>query len=154
MSNDAHETRTLMSPRTGTKVSILIGLVLLTLAAYWYWTPLSFPATNGQIFGCGSAASPPTDAFPKNVCRTLPEEFQKRALFTAIAGLLVALLGSALFGFERRTESRVSRRELHDDDVDEDSYDEPTGGARRAGDDFPVSRSRRRRYEEEDGRIR
>ncbi|MDF8264095.1 hypothetical protein [Luteipulveratus flavus] len=133
MPHDGDESRTVLSPRTGTKVSLLIGLALLGVAAYWYFVPVTFLGSNGQFFDCGSASSPPTETFPKNICRDLPDVYRMRAIFSGLIALAVAAIGTALFGFDRRNEVRsvsASRDRLEDGDVrerrsvDEERYDE------------------------------
>lgn len=137
MSSDVPETRTVLTPRTGTKVSLIVALVLLAVAIYWYFVPLYILSGTGQPFMCGSAQSPPTDAFPKNICGDIPTVYKLRALLTLAAALIVGVLGALLFGFDRRTEARVARTgdvaADHDPVDGRDSASEPASRvARRA----------------------
>ncbi|BDZ58211.1 hypothetical protein [Barrientosiimonas endolithica] len=137
MPSEVPETRTVLTPRTGTKVSLIVALVLVAVAVYWYFVPLYILSGTGQPFMCGSAQNPPTDNFPKNICGDIPTVYKLRALATLAAALIVGVLGALLFGFDRRTEARVPR--ASDDAVSNDGPDEtadatdlPTRAGRRA----------------------
>lgn len=106
MPDEMSETRTVLRLRTGSKICVLIALVLLVLAAYFFWTPLTLPRPDGGLFGCGSAANPPSDPFPKGVCVDLPTMYRFRALAALGSALLVGGVGIAFFGAEREFETR------------------------------------------------
>ena len=109
---ESADERTVLIPRPGTRVVLLVTVALLALAAYWFFSPITLTGKTGAQFGCGSAFSPPTDAFPKNVCGDLPKVARFRAILTAAAAVLVGGVGTAMFGFERRTQTRdAGRRE-------------------------------------------
>ncbi|AKU16773.1 hypothetical protein [Luteipulveratus mongoliensis] len=109
MPPDALETRTIISPRLGTRITTVVALVLLAGAVYWFFTPITLTGSSGAQFGCGSAKSPPSDAFPKNVCGDLPKVHEFRSVAFLVAGILIGLLGAVMFGFERRTQTRAAR---------------------------------------------
>ncbi|KNX37261.1 hypothetical protein [Luteipulveratus halotolerans] len=115
MPTESADERTVLIPRTGTRVVLLIAVGLLVLAAYLFFSPVTLTGKTGAQFGCGSAFSPATDPFPKNVCGDLPEVARFRAILTAAAGVLIGGVGTAMFGFERRTQTRrAGRREVED----------------------------------------
>lgn len=117
------ETRTQYLPRTGSKITILIGLALLVAAVYAAVVPLSVASQTGVQFGCGTALSPNVSAFGKGYCSAVDQEAQYRAIALLIAALLIAGVGSALFGFDKRSRTRVIREDLGDDDDYDDDED-------------------------------
>ncbi|XAS75138.1 hypothetical protein V3G39_10700 [Dermatophilaceae bacterium Sec6.4] len=114
------ETRTQYLPRTGSKITILIGLALLVAAVYAAVVPLSVASQTGVQFGCGTALSPNVSSFGKGYCSAVDQEAQYRAIALLIAALLIAGVGSALFGFDKRSRTRVIREDLGNDYDDED----------------------------------
>ena len=58
MPDDLPETRTLLSLRPGSKASLVLGVLLLLLAVYFYATPTYVLQSKGGIFVCGSPMSP------------------------------------------------------------------------------------------------
>ncbi len=114
------ETRTQYLPRTGSKITILIGLALLVAAVYAAIVPLSVASQTGVQFGCGTALSPNVSSFGKGYCSAVDQEAQYRAIALLIAALLIAGVGSALFGFDKRSRTRVIREDLGDNYDDED----------------------------------
>lgn len=107
MTSNENDSRTVLSPTTGSKICLLIAVVFLVGAAYFLWVPIAVPGSNGR-FGCQSAFNPPTDQFPKNVCGTINQLYQIRAAAFLAAGILTGSLGIAFFGVNRRTELRKS----------------------------------------------
>lgn len=144
MSADGYETRTVTALRTGSKIAVLCGLPLLSLAAYFYFTPLWVPKGDvGGVFGCGTAAEPP-DGWGRGACQGVNEAAKLRAIIALALGLLIPALGVALFGIDKRQERRPARydddEEGYDDrparrrasasdrfDDDENDFDRPTG---------------------------
>lgn len=100
-SEDAEPRDTRRRPQLGTKICLLVALLFLVAAAWFYWTPLSAPTTNGPLLDCKSAFKPPADTFSKNACSNINEIYQFRALISLIGAVLVASAGAALFGFAR-----------------------------------------------------
>lgn len=114
------ETRSVYILSTGAKVCLLLAAMACVLAAYFYWVPITVLSSSGGTFGCQSAANPPTEDFPMNVCGDLNSVNQTRALMLMLSAALLAGLGSWLFGVERRSESRKRERPA-------DGADEPAG---------------------------
>lgn len=112
MSDNTHESRQISTVRTETKIAVILGLCLVGLAAYFYFTPVYLLKAEGGIFGCGSPASPNTDA--KNICGAPEQVSQARALTALGIGLLVIVLGFALFGLGG------ARNVVAEDDMDDD----------------------------------
>lgn len=106
MPDDFTESRTTINLRTGSKICVLLAIPVVVLAAYWFWVPILIPTADGGMFGCGSAASPPTEAFPKGVCQNIADVNLYRALAALAAAVIVGGLGVTLFGVDRRTEVR------------------------------------------------
>lgn len=94
---------------TGAKISFIIAALLALLAAYFYLVPVSLTASDGKLFGCGSAANPPTEQFPVAICGSLAQVNMYRTSFLLGAALLVGVSGYALFGARSQTE-RGARR--------------------------------------------
>lgn len=104
------ETRTVLTPRTGTKICILIGLAFIILAAYFYFVPVTdVHANSGSIFGCGTAAQPPTSTFAQNTCGRSTDVEKYRAFASGGIGVLTIVLGTVMFGVDRRTETLRTR---------------------------------------------
>ncbi|NHN54961.1 hypothetical protein G9U51_04065 [Calidifontibacter sp. DB0510] len=123
------KTRSVLQLRTGTKICILIGLALLVLAVYFYLVPMSLRTTSGGVFECGSASSPPSEQFAKNVCQNLTDENKYKAFAAGLIGLLTLALGTWFFGVDKATQERRARPGWDDED------DEPRGRGRRDWDD-------------------
>lgn len=129
------ETRTVMTPRTGTKICILIGLAFIVAAVYFYFVPATGVRTDsGSVFGCGTAASPASSTFAKGTCYRVTDVEKYRAIACAAIGLLTIVLGAVMFGVDRRTESRPARHTGGYPD------DRPRSGDRRGWDDEPRGR--------------
>lgn len=82
---------------TGTKVCIIVAVLLIVLAAYLYFVPINIAAQQG-VFGCGSASKPPTEDFAKGICQDLASINRIKAVTALISGFLVTGLGFLLFG--------------------------------------------------------
>lgn len=124
------ETRTHYTPRTGTKVVLLVGLVIIIAAIYAALMPLNVRAADGTDFGCGSAVNPNNSAFGKNYCKDVDRGGQYRAVAVAASGLGVIGVGAFLFGFDTTTRTRNARPGF-DDGYDDDEDDTPTPPRRR-----------------------
>lgn len=104
------ETRTVMTPRTGTKICILIGLAFIVAAVYFYFVPVTgVRASSGSVFGCGTAAHPADSTFAKGTCWRVTDVEKYRAFACLAIGVLTLVLGAVMFGVDRRTETRRSR---------------------------------------------
>lgn len=129
------ETRTVMTPRTGTKICILIGLAFIVAAVYFYFVPVTtVRTTTGSVFGCGTAANPANSTFAHGTCSRVTDVEKYRAIASAAIAVLTIVLGAVMFGVDRRTETRPARRS--------DGYadDRPRSGDRRDWDDEPRGR--------------
>jgi hypothetical protein len=93
----------------GSKIALLIAIVLVIAAAYMYWVPLTVPNSTGAPFGCQTAANPPTDAFPKNYCGSINTTYRYRALALMACAVVIAAGGFFMLG-EPRVETRDARR--------------------------------------------
>jgi hypothetical protein len=94
-------TRTVAVLSTGARVSVLLGLLLLIGAAYLFWSPLEKPTKDGVPFGCRTAASPPTEQFPKSVCGKLNDRRRLQAEAVLMSALVVGVGGVLAFGTTR-----------------------------------------------------
>lgn len=104
-----------MSLRVGTKVCILLALAALAAAVYFYFVPVTLRTQTGGVFVCGSAASPPTEDFPRSVCQNLTDVYLYRSyLFVAVA-LVVGVLGAVMFGVDRTQVERRPRGYISED---------------------------------------
>ena len=108
-------TRVSVRPRLGTKICLLVGLALLAIALYFYYEPLHTVSDSGGIFGCGSAANIPTDAFAKGVCGNLADVSKLRTFLFGGLGLMVLILGSLFFGVARTEVPRTPRGYISED---------------------------------------
>lgn len=161
MASEHDDTRTVSSLRNGTKICLLVAIPFIVAAVYYYFAPAITHKSDGGVFNCGSAASPPTDQFPKNVCSNITDINLYRAYALAAAGILIGLLGFVLFGADRHVQTRRDvEREDHyaaDHDREEDGH-APAERHARADHQAPVERharaedttSRRRRRWEDD----
>lgn len=125
MTSPAPETRTVTRLRTGTKLALLLALLLLTAAAYYYFVPAVTRTSQGSAFACGSAASPPSEDFPKNVCGPLTDIYRDRALALLAGALLSALGGFLIFGTDRQQQVRRAPRESGDETTTDGGYADP-----------------------------
>lgn len=123
MVSDGYETRNVVSLRTGSKVAVLAGIPFLALAVYFYFVPLWVQGQNG-VFGCGSASNPPSSDWAKGVCQGVSDASLYRAIAAAAVGVLIALVGVALFGVDKRAERRPVRAEREDYDDREEYVDD------------------------------
>ncbi|MET0930131.1 MAG: hypothetical protein ABWX74_11465 [Aeromicrobium sp.] len=112
-------TRSTIRLRLGSRISVLVALLLLVAAAYFYWTPLSAPTANGPMFDCQSAFDPPSADFNQNACSNINEIYQFRAGAALAAALILALVGTLLFGVTR-VERAARSADPIDDDLDND----------------------------------
>ncbi|NYJ74818.1 hypothetical protein [Allobranchiibius huperziae] len=129
MPPESGETRTLYVPRTGTKVSLLVGLALIIAAIYVAVVPLSVTSRSGPNFGCGTALSPNNDSFGKTYCSAVDDSARYRAIALGAGGIVLAGVGAALFGFDTTTRTRKPRPGF-DDGYDDDADDLPPRGRR------------------------
>lgn len=122
-------TRSAISLRTGTKVCILLALAALAAAVYFYFVPMTVRTQTGGVFSCGSASSPPTEDFQRNVCENLTDISLFRAyLFLALA-LISAVVGTLLFGVDRSTVQRRPRGYISEDGQFRAATEDPTTAA-------------------------
>lgn len=145
------ETRTVMTPRTGTKICILIGLAFIVAAVYFYFVPVTTVRTStGSVFGCGTAANPSNTTFAKGTCARVTDVEKYRAFASVAIGVLTIVLGAVMFGVDRRTETRRARH------TDGYADDRPRSGDRPRWDDDPRNRyaDDRQRDRDDDDRDR
>ena len=94
--------------RTGTRVAIMVGVPFIIVAAYFLFAPVYLEQAGGGVFRCGTAASGNVES--ETVCGS-PESLNRlRAIISLVIGIVVILLGFALFG--------VNRDGDWDDDID------------------------------------
>lgn len=154
MPPESGETRTLYVPRTGTKVSLLVGLAIILAAIYAAVMPLGVHSNTGPDLGCGSAISPVTDNFGKAYCQPTVKNGRYRAGGLLVGGLLLGGAGAALFGFDVSTRTRKPRPGFDDgyDDDDEQAVRprdrrDRARGADAKYDDESDGQPRRRRHD-------
>lgn len=104
------EPRTPLRLSTAAKVSFMVAALLLVLAVYFYFVPINLRTSSGGSFGCGSAASPPGDSFPRSICLDAPRINAFRAYALVAAALITAGLGRFFFAVsDSPAESSPSR---------------------------------------------
>lgn len=113
MSEETSESRVVTVLSTGTKICLIVAGLLALAAAYFYLVPINLVASDGKLFGCGSAANPPSDPFPSSICGSGPTVYAYRAYFLLAGAAVVAGGGYAFFG-THRTRQRAVPSELHD----------------------------------------
>lgn len=101
------ETRTVTRLSLGAKVCLVIASLFLIAAGYRYFVPIDIPATQG-VFGCGSAAQPPSTDFARGTCASLPGVNALQALLLLIGAVVVGGAGFTLFGTTKHREWRVA----------------------------------------------
>ncbi|MFN8098194.1 MAG: hypothetical protein U0Q21_07910 [Dermatophilaceae bacterium] len=104
---------------TGAKITTLLAVLLLLVAAYSYFVPINIPAQQG-VFGCGSAFHPPKDDFAKGICQDLASINRFRSLMCLIAAILLGGLGWMFFDGAPR-----AARVVEDDDEAAESPRDP-----------------------------
>ena len=107
--NEHVEEHTVLNLRFPTRVAFVVAAVLLVAAAYFYWVPVNLATQTGAAFGCGSAASPPSDQFQRSVCLNTTDVNAYRAIALAAAALLVAGLSYLFFGADKETRPAPGR---------------------------------------------
>ncbi|UIJ33819.1 hypothetical protein [Allobranchiibius sp. GilTou73] len=153
MPPESGQTRTLYLPRTGTKVSLLIGLAVVLAAIFAAVAPLSVHSATSPDLGCGNAVKPVSDSFGKAYCKQVVKAGQYRAGGLLIGGLLLGGAGAALFGFDTSTRTRKPRpgwEDGYDDGYDDDWDESPR--SRRRGDGRDVEESGRQEKRSDAGR--
>lgn len=116
---------------------LLLAALLLVAAVYYYFVPVHV-ASNEGVFGCGSAANPPSadkDGFQYGACQKSAVVNQFRTYALLAGAVLTALAGFLLF--------RTPRPDDWDEDVDLSDRDVTRRGDRRADRADRVSRSDR-----------
>jgi hypothetical protein len=98
--------RSVVVVSTGARICVLIALLMVVLAGYLFWSPLEKPTKQGIPFGCSTAASPPSDQFPKTVCGKLNERRRMQAGFLVLGAVVVGVGGVIAFGTARTVERR------------------------------------------------
>lgn len=105
MSETPSNQRTVSSLSTGAKIALMIAVPFVLLAAYFFFTPVSFDKSDGGLFYCGSPGSPNKDAV--QLCSPIEGNARNKA-FTALgSGLATGALGLAFFGVNRRQEEQI-----------------------------------------------
>lgn len=110
----AEPTRTVHVLSTGARICLMIAGLLLVLAGYVFFSGIqrTIPGGNGFPFLCGSAASPPTEDFPKSACGYENQNRQYEAAAYVVSALIIGGGGLLTFGSS-------SRQELREDTQDE-----------------------------------
>ena len=116
--DDVVATRTVTTLSLGARLSLLGGLLLLILAAYFTFVPIQFDTQDGSPFRCGSVADPVGGTFARNVCADRNRINEYRAIATGAAAVVVGLGGALAFGLVRRKEvERTPQREPERDEL-------------------------------------
>lgn len=93
----------------------MLAALLVVLAGYFYLVPIPLQTKDG-VFWCGSAMSPPTGIFPRNVCQQLPDVYRARAIALLVAALTTTVLGTFLFrGGDAERDDEMTAADLADD---------------------------------------
>lgn len=98
-------TRTVTTLSLGARLSLLAGLLVGILAAYFALVPIQFDTQDGSPFRCGSAAYPIGGTFARNVCADRNRVNSYRAAATGAAAVVVGVGGALAFGLSRREEA-------------------------------------------------
>lgn len=122
-----------------------MGLCLIGVAVYYYFTPVYLLKPEGGVFECGSPSSPNSEA--KNICGPPEQLHYARALLALGLGVLVVVLGFALFG----TNTVRNRAFLDDEDDEDDELDRDEDRGRDRDRDRDERRDRDR-YEDDHDR--
>jgi hypothetical protein len=98
-------TRFVRVPTLGSKLSVLVALLLLVLAVYFLLSPAQVRAKGGRTFDCGTAVSGPATSFAEGICGSANEARRAKAYAGGAAALLVGVGGVVCFGFQSRRET-------------------------------------------------
>jgi hypothetical protein len=109
-------TRLVRVPTLGSKLSVLVALLLLVLAVYFLLSPAQVRAKGGRTFDCGSAVSGPATSFAEGICGSANEARRAKAYASGAAALLVGVGGVVCFGFKSRRETARWTRSPDDED--------------------------------------
>jgi hypothetical protein len=85
---------------------VVVALICLVFTIFLLVAPIQKSSSNGAQFDCGSALNPPSASFPKAVCGKLPQTRRLQAGALATTGLLIAVGGVWVFGFNDRAPRR------------------------------------------------
>lgn len=112
--SDAVETRTVITPRGGARLAVIVGVLFAIAGIYQLISP-HFIQTGAGVLNCGTGLSTPAEEFTRNICAGI----NKSGLYSGAALLLAALvtpyLGMRLYGVDRKEVEQPV-----DDDLDED----------------------------------
>ncbi|HZB49303.1 MAG TPA: hypothetical protein VE547_09435 [Mycobacteriales bacterium] len=108
MTEPSAPTRTVVSLSRGSRACLLAALLVLLAATYRFLAPIDIPTPEGPMFRCGTAASPPTEAFPRSVCGRIATDRLMQAGFLAGGAIVLGLGGLVVFGATRRTEEATA----------------------------------------------
>lgn len=108
-------TRSAVTLRIGSKVCILVALVALAAAVYFYFVPSTLRTQTGGVFDCGSPGHPIDNGFAQNVCLNVTDVDRYRSYLLLAVGLIVGILGTVLFGVDRRQVERRPRGYISED---------------------------------------
>lgn len=100
-------TRTVVSLSRGARACLLVAVLVLLAAAYRFFAPIDIPTREGPMFRCGTAASPPTEEFPRSVCGRIATDRLLQASFLTGGAVVLGLGGLVVFGASRRVEEAV-----------------------------------------------
>lgn len=84
-------------------IGFLLAALLLVAALYYWFVPAQVASREG-VFGCGTAASPPTDGFAKGACQRTADVHAFRTYALLGSALVLALGSYLLFRGERDDE--------------------------------------------------
>lgn len=136
--DDEELTRAWHRPRTGTKVTTLMGLSLFACAVYFLFAPVYMDTANGW-FGCGNFIQGSDVEFVNEVCKGAPNRNLALALLAGALAVIIGGLGAFLFGFDTEIEHRRVPLGYRDRDGRPDHSSRDDGSER---DDRGLSRSR------------
>lgn len=137
-------TRVRRLPRTGTKVTTIVGASLLACAVYLLFAPVYMDTANGW-FGCGNFIHGSDVDFVNRACRGATDRNGALALLSGALAVIVGGLGTVLFGFDVEVDSkRFPRDRTRDQGSRKDPGRDGRGssGSRREG-DLPTRPTRR-----------
>lgn len=119
MEDALEERRVAASPRTGTRLSIVVGIVCVIWAAYAVLAPLSVSARTGARFDCRSAVQGPKTELARSTCGAVYTSAKIKAATLLATGLVIGVGGALTFGVTRREERVVTLdRAARDDEED------------------------------------
>ena len=95
-------TRTVTSLTRGSKLAVLLALLLLIWTLFLLLSPIFRTDGNKSAVDCGTLVNPPTTKFVEGLCGTTNDQRLAQTVAVGAAALLVGIGGVMTFGVTRR----------------------------------------------------